>query len=126
MKKLFFVMAAGMAIVTGCKKNGTDGENRGFSIDSSAHSITFTIDTPVETFWITDALTSTTIEGTLNEEAQTISCKGDWFSAEVKIASSKEIILSVDENTSQQDRKLIISAYYMGQSGSMLITQEAL
>ena len=122
---MIFMMAVIVSAITGCKKNGADGDNGSFSIDSSAHSITFTIDTPVETFWITDAQTSNTIEGTLNEETQMITCEGDWFSAKVKLASSKEITLSVDENSSDEDRELIISAYYMGQSGSMHITQKA-
>lgn len=117
-------MAAILAVITGCKKNGTDIENGGFSIDSSAHSITFTIDTPVETFWITDSQTSKTIEGVLNHETNTICCEGDWFSAKVELTSLKEIILTVDENSSDKERELTISAYYMGQSGSMHITQK--
>lgn len=119
------MLTASLAVMTGCQKNGTDVENGDFSIDGSEHTITFTIDTPVETFWITDSQTSETIEGTVNDETQTITCEGAWYSAEAKLGSSKEIILKVDENTSQEDREIRIHAYYMGHSGSMVIIQKA-
>lgn len=125
MKKAIWILAAALAVATGCKKNGTDTGKENLVIGSSEHTITFTIDTPVEIFWVTDAETSQTFEGILNEETQTITCEGAWFSAEVNLASSKEIILTVDENTSEKDRDLIISAYYKGRSGSTVITQEA-
>jgi hypothetical protein len=125
MKKTIFIMAAALAALTGCNKNGTDTEGDGFTIDGSAHTITFSIDNPVETFWITDSQTSNTIEATLDEEAEVITCEGKWFSAKVNLGSSKEITLTVDENTSDKERELIISAYHRGKSGSMFIVQEA-
>lgn len=118
-------MALALATLTGCNKNGAETEGDGFVLDGSAHTITFTIDNPVETFWITDSQTSNTIEGTLDEDGNVITCEGEWFSAKVNLGSTKEIILTVDENTSEKERELIISAYHMGKSGSMLIVQEA-
>ena len=125
MKKAIFTLAVALAALTGCNKNGADTEEAGFYIDGSSHTITFTIDNPVETFWITDSQTSNTIEGTLDEDGNVITCEGEWFSAKVNLGSTKEIILTVDENTSEKERELIISAYHMGKSGSMLIVQEA-
>lgn len=125
MKKTIFIMAAALAALTGCSKNGTETEGDGFTIDGSAHTITFSIDNPVETFWITDSQTSNTIEATIDEEAEVIICEGEWFSAKVNLGSTKEITLTVDENTSDNERELIISAYHRGKSGSMLIVQEA-
>ncbi len=116
-------MALTIAAITGCSKSGADTENHGLSIDSSAHTITLNIDNPVETFWITDSETSHTTEGVLNEETQTITCEGDWYTVTVDLESPKEIILAVDENSSQKKRALTISAYHIGKSGSMLITQ---
>lgn len=126
MKKTIIIMAAAFAALTGCNKNGADKEGEGFILDGSAHTITFTIDSPVETFWVTDSQTSNTIEGTIDEEADSIICEGDWFSAKVNQGATREIVLTVEENTSEKDRELIISAYHMGKSGSMLIVQEAL
>lgn len=117
-------MAVALAALTGCNKNGADTDKNGFLLDGSAHTVTFTIDNPVETFWITDSQTGSTIEGTLNEEDKVITCEGDWFSAKVNLGATKEIVLTVEENTSEKERELIISAYHMGKSGSMLIVQE--
>lgn len=125
MKKAIFTLTVALAALTGCNKNGADTEEAGFYIDGASHTITFTIDNPVETFWITDSQTSNTIEGTLDEDGNVITCEGEWFSAKVNLGSTKEIILTVDENTSEKERELIISAYHMGKSGSMLIVQEA-
>lgn len=125
MKKTFWILAAALATAAGCAKNSTDIKSDDFTIESSEHTITFTIDTPVEVFWITDSETSETVEGILDEDAKSMTCQGDWFSAEVNIAPSSEIILSVNENTSDKQRELIVSAYYRGRSGSTVITQEA-
>ena len=124
MKKTVLMMTLIIGAITGCNKNGADTVPQGLTIDNSAHSITINIDNPVETFWITDSETSVTTEGIFNEDTQTITCHGDWYTATVDLTSPKGIILTVDENSSQKERALTISAYHIGKSGSMLVTQK--
>lgn len=119
------ILAAVSAVVTACNKSGVELEREGFIIEKTSHTITLNIDSPVETFWVSSSDNPETMEGTLSEDGKAIECTGDWYSAKVNIDGKKEIVLSVDENTSGQERDLVISAYYMGKSGRMVITQKA-
>lgn len=125
MKKTFMILAAAIALVTGCNKSGTELERDGFIIEKSAHTITMNIDSPVETFWTSSSDKPETIEGTISQDGKSIECSGEWYSAKVNIKGKKEIIISVEENTTGEERDLILSAYYMGKSGRMVITQKA-
>ena len=125
MKKIIMILAAVSAVVTACNKSGVELEREGFIIEKTSHTITLNIDSPVETFWVSSSDNPETMEGTLSEDGKAIECTGDWYSAKVNIDGKKEIVLSVDENTSGQERDLVISAYYMGKSGRMVITQKA-
>lgn len=119
------IISAAVAVATGCNKSVTELEREGFIIEKSAHTITLNIDSPVEAFWVSSSDSPETIEGTLSEDGKTIECSGEWYSAKVNINGKKEIVLSVDENSSGQERDLILSAYYMGKKGKMIITQKA-
>lgn len=119
------ILAAAIALATGCNKSGTELERDGFIIEKSAHTITINIDSPVETFWTSSSDKPETIEGTISQDGKSIECSGEWYSAKVNIKGKKEIIISVEENTTGEERDLILSAYYMGKSGRMVITQKA-
>jgi hypothetical protein len=125
MKKTFMILAAAIALATGCNKSGTELERDGFIIEKSAHTITINIDSPVETFWTSSSDKPETIEGTISQDGKSIECSGEWYSAKVNTKGKKEIIISVEENTTGEERDLILSAYYMGKSGRMVITQKA-
>jgi hypothetical protein len=119
------MMVVAMTAVTGCRKGSTDIESENFAISSSAHTITLTLDSPVEACWITDEGLYTTTEGQVNAQTNSIDCKGDWYSATVDMKSPKEIILTVDANDTGEKRELTIIAYHMGKLGSMSISQKA-
>lgn len=125
MKKTIGILAAALAVVTGCNKSGTDLEKEGFIIEQTAHTITINIDNPVEAFWVSSSDKPETIEGSLSEDGKTIECAGEWYSAQVNVDGKNEILISVDENTTGKERDLIISVYHKGKSGRMVITQEA-
>lgn len=119
------ILTAIIAVATGCNKSGIEVERDGFIIEKTAHTITLNIDSPIEAFWVSSSDDPETMEGTLSQDGKTIVCSGDWYSAKVNIDSKKEIVISVDENTSGNERDLILSAYHMGKSGRMVITQKA-
>jgi hypothetical protein len=125
MKKTFMILVAALAVLTGCNKSGTELERDGFIIEKTAHTITINIDSPVETFWVSSSDNPETTEGTVSQDGKSIECSGDWYTAKVNTDGKKEIIISVDENTTGAERDLILSAYYMGKSGRMVITQKA-
>ena len=125
MKKRFMTIMAALAVLTGCNKSVAELERDGFVIEKTAHTITINIDSPVEAFWASSSDQPETIEGSITEDGKAIECSGDWYSAKVYIDGKKEIFISVDENTSEAERDLILSAYYMGKSGRMVITQKA-
>ena len=125
MNKKILILAAVVAVVAGCNKNEKDIEKEDFSIGSSAHTITLTLDSPVEAYWITDGENETATEGILSEDGKSIDCTGDWFSAKVNLESPKEIVLTVNGNETGEKRQLTISAYHMGKSGSMVISQKS-
>lgn len=125
MKKTFMILAAALAVATGCSKNGSELGKDGFIIEKSAHTITINTDSPVEAFWASSSDKPETIEGTLSEDGKAIECSGEWYSAKVNIEGKKEIVITVDENTTGNERDLILSAYYMGKSGRMVITQKS-
>ena len=119
------ILVAALAALTGCNKSGTELEKDGFIIEKTAHTITINIDSPVETFWVSSSDNPETTEGTISEDGKSIECSRESNSAKVNTAGKKEIIISVDENTTGAERDLILSAYYMGKSGRMVITQKA-
>lgn len=125
MKKRFMTIMAALAVLTGCNKSVAELERDGFVIEKTAHTITINIDSPVEAFWASSSDQLETIEGSVTEDGKAIECSGDWYSAKVYNDGKKEIFISVDENTSGAERDLILSAYYMGKSGRMVITQKA-
>lgn len=125
MKKTFMILAAALAAATGCSKSGTELEREGFIIEKSAHTITINTDSPVEAFWAASSDKPETIEGIASEDGKSIECSGEWYSAKVNMDGNKEIVITVDENTTGKERDLILSAYYMGKSGRMVITQKA-
>lgn len=125
MKKTIFIIAAALAVFTGCNKSATELEKDGFIIEKTAHTITINIDNPVEAFWASSSDKPETLEGTLSEDGKTIECSGDWYSAKVSTDGKNEIVISVDENTTGKERDLILSAYHKGKSGRMVITQKA-
>ena len=118
-------MAAAFAVATGCSKSVAELERNGFIIEKSAHTITINIDSLVEAFWASSSDQPETIEGSISEDGKAIECSGDWYSAKVYINGKKEIVISVDENASGEERDLILSAYHMGKSGRIVITQKA-
>lgn len=119
------ILAAAVAVITGCNKGGTELEREGFIIEKTAHTITLNIDSPVEALWVSSSDNPETVEGTLSEDGKAIECSGGWFSAKVNIEGNKEIVISVEENASGEERDLILSAYHKGKSGRMVITQKA-
>ena len=125
MKRIFIILTAAIAVATGCNKSGTELERDGFIIEKSAHTITINTDNPVEAFWASSSDKPETVEGILSEDGKTIECSGEWYSAKINIKGKKEIVITVDENTTGSERDLILSAYYMGKSGRMVITQKA-
>ena len=125
MKKALLILAAALAVATGCSKSAAELEKDGFIIEKAAHTITINIDNPVEAFWAASSDQPETIEGNVTEDGKAIECSGDWYSAKVYTNGKKEIVISVDENTSGEERDLILSAYYMGKSGRIVITQKA-
>lgn len=125
MKRVILILITSALALTGCMKGSSNLEKADFAIDAAAHSITFTLDFPVETFWVNENGTDNAYEGSLDEEGKTLTCDGGWYTSSVKLESPKEIILNVDENTTGEDRQLIISAYHMGKSGCTVITQTA-
>jgi hypothetical protein len=125
MKKTIGILAAVLAVVTSCNKSSQDLEKEGFIIEQTAHTITINIDNPVEALWTSSSDKPETVEGTLSEDGKTIECSGDWYSAKVNAEGEKEIVISVDENTTGKERDLIISVYHKGKSGRMVITQKA-
>jgi hypothetical protein len=125
MKKTFFIIAAALAVFTGCNKSSTELEKEGFIIEKTAHTITLNLDNPVEAFWASSSDHPETTEGTISEDGKTIECSGDWYTAKVNTGGKNEIVITVDENTTGNERDLILSAYYRGKSGRMVITQKA-
>lgn len=128
MKKTFLILIAALAAVTGCKKNGGETGSEDFAIDASAHTITLTVDTPVEALWITedgaDGNEGKVTEAVLSEDGTTLNCSGDWFVSTVNMKAPKEVTLTVDENATGKNRQLTISVYHMGKSASTLIVQK--
>lgn len=126
MKKTLFILTVALAALTGCKKTGTDLDSADFTISSSAHSITLTIDSPVEVLWTTEnGEDANVIEAVIGEDGKTFICEGDWFTSTVNPESPKEVTLSVETNDTGKSRQVSISVYHMGKAATTVITQKA-
>lgn len=126
MKKTLFILTVALAALTGCKKTGTDLDSADFTISSSAHSITLTIDSPVEVLWTTEnGEDANVIEAVIGEDGKTLICEGDWFTSTVNPESPKEVTLSVETNDTGKSRQVSISVYHMGKAATTVITQKA-
>lgn len=124
MRNRFIILLTMAVAICGCGKSSATFEDPDYEIDSTGHNITFTLDYPVEAYWINDNGNGKAYEGTPGPEGKSLDCKGDWFSSSVSLDSPKEIVLTIGENTSGKDRQMTISAYHMGKKASMVITQK--